>query len=78
MRLSDIPPSHFIERRNKQLLNYLSKVLPELSEDANKYEIRHPRLQPPVHKQEYIKGACRCRPVMLLKKNTNKKLLFFF
>ena len=44
MRLSAIPPSYFIERRNKQLLNYLSKVLPELSEDANKYEIRHPRL----------------------------------
>ena len=52
--------------KQAQLPKYLSKFLPELSEGANKYAIRHPRLQPPVHKHEYIKGTCRYQLAMLL------------
>ena len=52
--------------KQAQLPKYLSKFLPELSEGANKYAIRHPRLQPPVHKHEYIKGTCRYQLAILL------------
>ena len=52
--------------KQAQLPKYLSKFLPELSEGANKYAIRHPRLQPLVHKHEYIKGTCRYQLAMLL------------
>ena len=52
--------------KQAQLLKYLSKFLPELSEGANKYAIRHPKLQPPVHKHEHIKGTCRYQLAMLL------------
>ena len=52
--------------KQAQLPKYLSKFLPELSEGANKYAIRHLRLQPPVHKHEYIKGTCRYHLAMLL------------
>ena len=52
--------------KQAQLPKYLSKFLPELSEGANKYAIRHPRLQLPVHKHEYIKGTCRYQLAMLL------------
>ena len=45
--------------KQAQLPKYLSKVLPELSEGANTYVIRYPRLQSSVHKHEYIKGTCR-------------------
>ena len=52
--------------KQAQLPKYLSKFLPELSEGTNKYAIRHPRLQLPVHKHEYIKGTCRYQLAMLL------------
>ena len=43
------------EAKQAQLPNYLSKFLPELSEGAYKYAIRHPKLQLSVHtsKHEY-------------------------
>ena len=52
--------------KQAQLPICLSKFLPELSEGANKYAIRHPRLQPPVHEHEYIKSVCRYQLAMLL------------
>ena len=51
--------------KQAQLPKYLSKVLPELSEGANKYAIRHSRLQPPVHKHEYIKITYRYQLALL-------------
>ena len=41
-------------------------ILPDLSQEARKYEIRNPRLQPLVHIHEYITGTCRYQlPVLL-------------
>ena len=45
---------------------YLSKFLPDLSHGARNYEIRNPRLQPPVHIHEYITGTCRYQLTVLL------------
>ena len=63
--------------KQAQLPKYLSKFLPELSEGANKYAIRHPRLQPPVHKHEYIKGTCRYQLAMPYKIIENSMFLRF-
>ena len=48
-----------LEGKTNKLPKYLSKFLPKLSEYANNYAIRHPRLQIPVHKHEYIKNYDR-------------------
>ena len=45
---------------------YLSKFLPDVSHAARNYEIRNPRLQPPVHIYEYITGTCRYQFTVLL------------
>ena len=45
---------------------YLSKFLPDVSHGARNYEIRNPRLQPPVHIHEYITGTCRYQLTVLL------------
>ena len=45
---------------------YLSKFLPDLSHGARYYEIRNPRLQPPVHIPKYITGTCRYQLTVLL------------
>ena len=45
---------------------YIFKFLPDLSQGARKYEIRNPRLQPPVHIHEYITGTCRYQLAVLL------------
>ena len=45
---------------------YIFKFLPDLSQGARKYEIRNPRLQPPVHIHEYITRTCRYQLAVLL------------
>ena len=45
---------------------HLSKFLPDLSHGARNYEIRNPRLQPPVHIPEYVTGTCRYQLTVLL------------
>ena len=45
---------------------YLSQFLPDLSHGARNYEIRNPKLQPPVHIHEYITGTCRYQLTVLL------------
>ena len=45
---------------------YLSKFLPDVSHGARNYEIRNPRLQPPVYIHEYITGTCRYQLTVLL------------
>ena len=45
---------------------YLSKFLPDVSHGARNYEIRNPRLQPPVYFHEYITGTCRYQLTVLL------------
>ena len=45
---------------------YLSQFLPDLSHGARNYEIRNPKLQPPVHIHEYITRTCRYQLTVLL------------
>ena len=45
---------------------YISTFLPDLSQGARNYEIRNPRLQPPVHFHEYVTETCRYQLAVLL------------
>ena len=45
---------------------YIFKFLPDLSQGTRKYDVRNPRLQPPVHIHEYITGTCRYQLAVLL------------
>ena len=45
---------------------YISTFLPDLSQGARNYEIRNPRLQPPVYFHEYITETCRYQLAVLL------------
>ena len=45
---------------------YIFKFLSDLSQGARNYEIRNPRLQPPVHIHEYITRTCRYQLAVLL------------
>ena len=45
---------------------YIFEFLPDLSQEARNYEIRNPRLQPPVYIHEYITETCRYQLAVLL------------
>ena len=53
-----------IEKKKKNI--YISTFLTDLSQGARNYEIRNPRLQPPVHFHEYITETCRYQLAVLL------------
>ena len=58
--------------KHNKVPNYITSFLPNTSIARERYPIRQPRYQPPLHAHEHISKICKCRlPVFLNSINNN-------